>query len=188
MIRAPSAPTRRTRRTSTSRRIRPTSSISCSKIRDGKQNKAIPVANITLSQAVETAWLYFFTGILAPINFALGMAPEFTDINQNSSPAAYLPLPAQITGILGSFLNYNTLVGIFFAGGQSALTILYSQTATALLNQCVARVTEEQKEAWARPTNTSGTTSRSRDHQEHSEPARSRRQEHLQACRGQHTG
>lgn len=116
------------------------------KIRDGKQNEAIPVANITLSQAVETAWLYFFTGILAPINFALGMAPEFTDINQNSSPAAYLPLPAQITGILGSFLNYNTLVGIFFAGGQSALTILYSQTATALLNQCVARVTEEQKE------------------------------------------
>jgi len=116
------------------------------KIRDGKQNEAIPVANITLSQAVETAWLYFFTGVLAPINFALGMAPEFTDINQQSSPAAYLPLPQNITGILGSFLSYNTLVGIFFAGGQAGLTALYNQTATSLLNQCVARVTEEQKE------------------------------------------
>src|SRR5690606_5095231 len=36
------------------------------KIRDGKQNEAIPVANITLSQAVESAWLYFFLGVLAP--------------------------------------------------------------------------------------------------------------------------
>ena len=116
------------------------------KIRDGKQNDAIPVANITLSQAVETAWLYFFTGILAPINFALGMAPEFTDINQQSSPAGYLPLPKNITDILGSFLSYNTLVSIFFAGGQAGLTALYNQTATSLLNQCVARVTEEQKE------------------------------------------
>ena len=67
------------------------------------------------------------------------MAPEFTDINQNSSPAAYLPLPAQITGILGSFLNYNTLVGIFFAGGQSALTILYSQTKPPRCSTSVAR-------------------------------------------------
>lgn len=87
------------------------------KIRDGKQNEAIPVANITLSQAVETAWLYFFTGA-RPDQLRSRHGPEFTDINQQSSPAAYLPLPQNITGILGSFLSYNTLVGIFFAAGR----------------------------------------------------------------------
>ena len=40
--------------------------------RANRERLAILVANITLSQAVETAWLYFFTGILALINFCAG--------------------------------------------------------------------------------------------------------------------
>ncbi|MFZ2241066.1 MAG: hypothetical protein WAV90_16255 [Gordonia amarae] len=113
------------------------------KIRDGKQNDAIPVTNITLSQAVETAWLYFFVGVLSPIQFAIGVAPVIGDAEGNRSPLAGLPSPLNM---LGSFVSYNTLLSIFFAGGNAGLTALYNTTTSALLNQCVARVTEEQKE------------------------------------------
>ncbi len=122
------------------------------KIRDGKKNDAIPVANITLSQAVETAWLYFFVGVLSPIQFAIGVAPvigdgrQITDpdtgtVSESTSPLTGTPLSA-----LAGFISYNTLLNILFAGGNAGLNILFNQTTNALLNQCVSRVTEEQKE------------------------------------------
>lgn len=120
------------------------------KIRDGKQNDAIPVANITLSQAVETAWLYFFVGVLAPLQFAVGAAPVLgtpagVDAQGNPVPESTSPLNGTPLSFLATLVTYNQLLSIFFAGGNAGLNILFNQTTNSLLNQCVARVTEEQK-------------------------------------------
>ncbi|GAC58906.1 hypothetical protein GOHSU_58_00070 [Gordonia hirsuta DSM 44140 = NBRC 16056] len=116
------------------------------KIRDGKQNEAIPVANITLSQAVESVWLYVFAGILAPAKFGIAMLPG---LGSPFNPPAPAPLNA-----LGSFVTYNTLLTIGFTFGQLGLQYLYQGTSSAILNQCVARVTDEQKELAGKPSET----------------------------------
>lgn len=102
------------------------------KIRDGKQNEAIPVANITLSQAVETAWLYFFSGVLAPARLGVELAPEVVDLGGK-------PIPEL------SFVSYSMLLTIGFAVIRLGLTQAYSAISEAVLNQCVAQVTDEEK-------------------------------------------
>ncbi len=111
------------------------------KIRDGKQNDAIPVANITLSEAVETAWLYFFTGVLAPARLAVGLAPNIFDLT--GGPVDSL-----------SFLSYGTLLSVGFAVIRLGLTQAYSAISNAILERCVARVTEEQKSLAGKPSET----------------------------------
>ncbi|GAA3962608.1 hypothetical protein [Gordonia caeni] len=102
------------------------------KIRDGKQNEAIPVANITLSQAVETAWLYFFSGVLAPARLGVELAPNIIDLS--GGPIESL-----------SFVSYSMLLTIGFAVIRLGLTQVYSAISEAVLNQCVAQVTDEEK-------------------------------------------
>ncbi len=109
------------------------------KIRDGKENEAIPVANITLSQAVETAWLYFFTTVLAPARFAVEVAPHIFDLSE-------APIEAL------SFVSYSLLLTVGFAVTRLGLTALYDAISAAVLNQCVARVTDEQKDLAGKPS------------------------------------
>ncbi|MFT3662983.1 MAG: hypothetical protein QM809_16925 [Gordonia sp. (in: high G+C Gram-positive bacteria)] len=110
------------------------------KIRDGKQNDAIPVENITLSQAVESVWLYFFVGVLAPIQFGLSMLPGL------GSPPLLSDTP------LAGFVTYNTLLTLGFTGAQMGLQFLYQGVSNSMINQCVARVTDEQKERAGKPS------------------------------------
>ncbi|MFT4044943.1 MAG: hypothetical protein QM673_17410, partial [Gordonia sp. (in: high G+C Gram-positive bacteria)] len=115
------------------------------KIRDGKQNETIAVENITLTEAVESVWLYVFVGVLAPIRFGLAMLPSlgspFTD--------AVSPLDE-----LSSYITYNNLLSLAFTASRSGLAALYQGIASSFLNQCVARVTDEQKDAAGRPSET----------------------------------
>lgn len=113
------------------------------KIRDGKQNEAIPVKNITLSQAVESAWLYLFVGVLAPVRFGLALLPDL------GSPLTGTPL-----AFGESFITYNTLLTLGFTGTQLGLQYLYQGISNAVLNQCVARVTDEQKDDAGKPSET----------------------------------
>ncbi|WP_344783853.1 hypothetical protein [Gordonia caeni] len=103
------------------------------KIRDGKQNEAVPVANITLSQAVESVWLYVFAGILAPLGFGIAMM-----------------MPS--VGVSG--IPVSQLLQIGFTGSRLGLQYLYQGTSSAVLNQCVARVTDEQKALAGKPSET----------------------------------
>ena len=111
------------------------------KIRDGQHNDAIPVRNITLTQAVETAWLYIFMGVLAPLQIGIGVTPNL------GSPLTETPLAA-----LSSLITYNQLVTLTFTGSRLALQYLYQGIATSFINQCVARVTEEQRELAGKPS------------------------------------
>ncbi|WP_454162946.1 hypothetical protein [Gordonia iterans] len=117
------------------------------KIRDGKQNEAIPVKNITLSQAVESAWLYLFVGVLAPVRFGLAMLPGLG--SPLSAPLAGTPLSP-----IAGFVTYNTLLTLGFTGAQLGLQYLYQGVSNAVLNQCVARVTDEQKDDAGKPSDT----------------------------------
>ncbi|MFZ2511922.1 MAG: hypothetical protein WAW85_12655, partial [Gordonia sp. (in: high G+C Gram-positive bacteria)] len=105
------------------------------KIRDGKENEAIPVGNITLSQAVETAWLVFFTGILEPAKFSVGVAPEIFDLS-----GAVIP---DVDAL--SMLNYGTLLSVGFAVIRLGLTQAYQAISEAIVENCIAEVTDEQK-------------------------------------------
>lgn len=111
------------------------------KIRDGKAGDAIAVENLTLSQAVETAWLYFFAGVLAPTQIGIGLLPRLGS-----------PLDDTSFDQFASSLSYNTLLSIGFQVTRLGLNTLYSTTSRAILNQCVAQVTDEQKEAAGKPS------------------------------------
>ncbi|MCK0440180.1 hypothetical protein MUG78_12125 [Gordonia alkaliphila] len=109
------------------------------KIRDGKQNEAIPVANITLSQAVESAWLYFFLGVLAPARIGVEMAPNVFDLSGAVIPELGFP-------------SYSMLLTIGFAVFRLGLTQLYSAISESILDNCMARVTPEQKALAGKPS------------------------------------
>ncbi|MFW0783325.1 hypothetical protein AAFP35_02285 [Gordonia sp. CPCC 206044] len=104
------------------------------KIRDGKQNEAIPVGNLTMVQAVETAWLYLFAGVFAPLQVGLGVLPDM------GSPLSGTRLEA----LAGSF-TYNSILKVFVFASRNLLQQLYQNTARSLLNSCVARITEAQR-------------------------------------------
>ena len=103
------------------------------KIRDGRHNEAIEVQNLTLSQAVETAWLYFTVGVMAPLQTGVGL---FRTVNFGD-------------GVSSIVL---TIASFGLSGGSMALGYLYSGISNAILNQCVARVTDEQKEQAGKPS------------------------------------
>lgn len=115
------------------------------KVRDGKQNEAIPVSRITLMQAVETAWLYLFTTVVAPARVLSGLVPEF------GSPLSSAPAPLDS---LSSFVTYKSILRLGVTGSALGAQYLYQAIANSMINQCVARVTKEQKDDAGRPSET----------------------------------
>nr|EMP13621.2 hypothetical protein ISGA_2259 [Gordonia sp. NB41Y] len=108
------------------------------KIRDGQDAEAISVSNITLTQAVETAWLLIFAGIVAPLRFGVGVTPNLGS-----------PLPDDNS--LASFITYNRILQIGVLGGSLAAQMIYQSISNSLINSCVARVTEQQRSDAGRP-------------------------------------
>ena len=113
------------------------------KIRDGKQNDAIPVSRITLMQAVETAWLYLFTTVVAPAKVLSQIAPV------PGSPFDDTQLSA-----LSGFITWKSLLQIGVSASALGAQYTYQAIANSMINQCVARVTREQKDDAGRPSET----------------------------------
>ncbi|MFT4125180.1 MAG: hypothetical protein QM662_02990 [Gordonia sp. (in: high G+C Gram-positive bacteria)] len=111
------------------------------KIRDGREDEAIALENITLTQAIETVWLYLFVTVISPARIMSGLLPEF------GSPLTSTPLSA-----LASFVTYKSLLRLTITGGALGLQMLYQAIANSMINQCVARVTEDQRAAAGRPS------------------------------------
>ncbi|MFT4086845.1 MAG: hypothetical protein QM658_06750 [Gordonia sp. (in: high G+C Gram-positive bacteria)] len=111
------------------------------KIRDGKKNDAIPVSNITLSQAVETAYLFFFVAILAPVRLAIGLTPYLGS-----------PLTGTALSSAAGYFTYNTMLQLGVMGGGIASQYIYQGISNSLMNQCVAQVTDEQKDLAGKPS------------------------------------
>ncbi|WP_152467722.1 MULTISPECIES: hypothetical protein [Gordonia] len=113
------------------------------KIRDGRHAEAIPLGNITVIQAVETVWLYIFTTVLIPARLLVGSAPDL------GSPFAGTDADG-----LAQFVTYNWLISAFVFSAEFAVKALLRATAKTVLDQCVARVTEEQRAQAGRPSDT----------------------------------
>ena len=113
------------------------------KVRDGKQNEAIPVSRITLMQAVETAWLYLFTTVVAPAKVLSQIAPI------SGSPLTGTQLDA-----LKDFITWKSLLQIGVSASALGAQYTYQAIASSMINQCVARVTKEQKADAGRPSET----------------------------------
>lgn len=113
------------------------------KIRDGRHTEAIPLGNITVIQAVETVWLYMFTTVLVPARILIGSTPDL------GSPFA----GTEADG-LAQFVTYNWLLSAFVYSSEFAVKALLRATAKTVLDQCVARVTDEQRAQAGRPSDT----------------------------------
>ncbi|OBA32690.1 hypothetical protein A5766_01335 [Gordonia sp. 852002-51296_SCH5728562-b] len=113
------------------------------KVRDGKQNEAIPVSRITLMQAVETAWLYLFTTVVAPAKVLSQIAPI------SGSPFDETQLSA-----LSNFITWKSILQIGVSASALGAQYTYQAIASSMINQCVARVTKEQKDDAGRPSET----------------------------------
>ena len=112
------------------------------KIRDGRQNEAIPLANVTLLQAVETVWLYLMVTVIIPARTLIGLVPNAETLGAFGA-----------TSPLGDgHSTFMTILNFAMFGGTMGLNLLYSGTLSGLLNSCVAQVTPEQKELAGRPS------------------------------------
>jgi len=134
------------------------------KVRDGKQNEAIALENISLQQAVETAWLYIFATVVAPLRLTAAFLP-YTGSLIGGNEHSLIPLtnpagaiPASLWSFFASFItgttSYNALLNLGFSGWQILATYVYQAISNAFINQCVARVTEEQRDAAGKPSDT----------------------------------
>ncbi|HCS59281.1 MAG TPA: hypothetical protein DIW80_20785 [Gordonia polyisoprenivorans] len=105
------------------------------KIRDGQENEAIPLGNITLTQAVETVWLYLFVTVLTPAKVLTGLLPQFGSPFDNIEGAE----------LLTSFVTYKGLLQLAVTGGVLGSQYVYQAISNSIMNQCIARVTDEQR-------------------------------------------
>ncbi|SDU50877.1 hypothetical protein [Gordonia westfalica] len=113
------------------------------KIRDGRESEAIPLGNITVLQAVETVWLYLFATVLIPTRFVIGNVPPLGSPLTGTNADAFAP-----------YVTYNGLLSYALRYTERGLDELYHRTAGALLHQCVARVTDEQRAQAGAPSET----------------------------------
>lgn len=111
------------------------------KIRDGRQGEAIELGDITVSQAVETAFIYLFATVIAPARVGAGLVPFLGS-----------PLTGTALESFAGYITYNTLISIVTLGGQLGALRLYQAISSSLVNQCVARVTAEQRDQAGRPS------------------------------------
>ena len=112
---------------------------------------------------METAWLYLFATVVAPLRIGAAFLPYSGAVlggegDLVSLPGSAGPIPAGlwgfITGYLTGLTSYNTLLNIGFAGWQLVATYVYQAISNAFINQCVARVTAQQRDAAGKPSDT----------------------------------
>lgn len=100
-------------------------------VREGQARKAIEVENLTLAQAVETAWLYLYVTVLVPLTIARRSMPPFATLFGPISIGTLITLP------------------IFL--GVLAATQFYKAISARLINSCIVSVTKSEKENAGKP-------------------------------------
>jgi len=95
-------------------------------VREGRAGEAIPVENLTLAQAVESAWLYMYVTVMIPASVA----------------ARSMPAIATIAGPLtvGALVSMPILLGVYGA------TQIYQAISKRLIDACIVSVTREQRD------------------------------------------
>ncbi|WP_187582415.1 hypothetical protein [Gordonia sp. OPL2] len=100
-------------------------------IRHGKQFQAVTVENLTLAQAVETAWLLIYTTVIIPLTVVLSAVPN-------------------IAPIWGP-INVRFLVTLPFYVGIYGARYVYQFISSALVNSCLVSMTKEERDRAGKP-------------------------------------
>ncbi|MFW0788314.1 hypothetical protein [Gordonia sp. CPCC 205333] len=100
-------------------------------VREGQATKAISVENLTLAQAVETAWLYLYVTVIVPLTIARRSVPPIGTV--------FGPIS------IGTLITLPIFLGIF------AATQLYKVISAKLIDSCIVSVTKAEKDNAGKP-------------------------------------
>ncbi|GAB17076.1 hypothetical protein GOEFS_018_01080 [Gordonia effusa NBRC 100432] len=100
-------------------------------VREGQATKAISVENLTLAQAVETAWLYLYVTVIVPLTIARRTMPPIGTV--------FGPIS------IGTLVTLPIFLGIF------AATQLYKAISAKLIDSCIVSVTKAEKDQAGKP-------------------------------------
>lgn len=101
-------------------------------VRNGKQYQAITVENLTLAQAVETAWLFIHLTVLIPLTVALSAVPTI-------APPFFGPIGIRF------LITMPFYVAIYGA------RYLYAKISAALVSSCLVSMTQGEKDRAGQP-------------------------------------
>ncbi|WP_245569688.1 hypothetical protein [Gordonia shandongensis] len=99
-------------------------------VREGRAAQPIRVENLTLSQAVETAWLYFYLTAIIPLTFVKDTMPGLVSVG----PVA-----------LG------TLITLPITIGAAGLKLMYRQISDAIIGGCLVTMTPQERARAGKP-------------------------------------
>ncbi|WOC11898.1 hypothetical protein [Gordonia sp. MP11Mi] len=92
-------------------------------VKNGEAAQPIRVDNLTLSQAVETAWLYFYVTAVIPLTLL-----------KSTMPSIYSLGPVGV----------GTLITLPISVGTAGMSLLYKAIGNAIIDQCIARSSDEE--------------------------------------------
>ncbi|GAC67497.1 hypothetical protein GS4_08_00810 [Gordonia soli NBRC 108243] len=95
-------------------------------VREGRDGQVIRAEDLTLSQAVETVWLYLYVTVMVPLTIVRRSIPSIA------------PLAGPIS--VGTIVTLPILIGVF------ASTQIYKALSNSLVDACVVSVTRSEKE------------------------------------------
>ncbi|GEE01753.1 hypothetical protein nbrc107696_21990 [Gordonia spumicola] len=99
-------------------------------VKNGRFDQPIHLDNLTVSQAVETAWLYFYLTVLVPTSVINDIAP----ILFTSGPFASI-----------------TLITMPLSLGTQGMALLYGKISDAIIGRCLVKMTPEEMDRAGKP-------------------------------------
>ncbi|WP_341258509.1 hypothetical protein [Gordonia malaquae] len=92
-------------------------------VKEGRYAQPITLDNLTISQAVETAWLYFYLTVLIPSSVLNDIAPVLLA----AGPASSI-----------------TLITMPLSLGAQGMSLLYSKVSDAIIGRCLVKMTPDE--------------------------------------------
>ncbi|QRY62211.1 hypothetical protein JVX90_17775 [Gordonia sp. PDNC005] len=92
-------------------------------VKEGRYAQPITLDNLTISQAVETAWLYFYLTVLIPSSVLNDIAPVLLA----AGPASSI-----------------TLITMPLSLGAQGMSLLYSKISDAIIGRCLVKMTPDE--------------------------------------------
>lgn len=99
-------------------------------VREGRAAQQIRVENLTLSQAVETAWLYFYLTAVIPLTLVKDTMPGLVSVGP---------------------VKLGTLITLPITIGNAGLKAMYRAISNAIIGGCVAEMTAEERARAGKP-------------------------------------
>lgn len=99
-------------------------------VREGRAAQQIRVENLTLSQAVETAWLYFYLTAVIPLTFVKDTMPGLVSVGP---------------------VKLGTLITLPITIGNAGLKAMYRAISNAIIGGCIAEMTADERARAGKP-------------------------------------